>query len=538
MTATLNTPATNTEFEGVVHVDPKSLTLEDNVRTITAAEQAKIDGFTKSAAEIGIYTPLTGVRDELGNIMIRDGQCRLRAALAAEVATVPVLIRRDDRVGDAREIGRRTEQLLANSAIAMRDDDVTATIDQLAAFGVPVEQIAVHANLDHERVAATVATAGRETLRNKVVEYQLTLDQANAMTEFEDDESALHQLAEAAQHEQFAHKLQELRRERKDEADRAAAEQPYRDKGVHILRYRPYGYSSAPDGKTYRELDDLITATGQTATIDDVTPEHLAVLIERRETYTVIETGEQVSSYQIDRYAGEPDHDGNPRPVREGKYSYEQVETATVWQVTYAATTDAKADKLTKRPKALSKKDTTTDDADKAAAQLAEAKAQASHERAVGIDLSVAADDAEVVRREHLTQLLARKTAPKGTAKFIAETIANGAGGKRIGIDGGMIARDLLGLDIRNTVRAQLSKATEQRAQVIALAHAVAAYESGYTRKSWRDNPTSLKPYLDFLTAATGYAPAPVECVILGTATADEVYAERTKKPAEDQPAE
>lgn len=272
----------------LVQLDPATLTLETNVRTITEVEQAKIDDLAASIAEVGVYTPLRAVRDQAGQVMVRDGQRRLLAAQQAGVTTVPVVIHTEDGDGDEREAARISQQVLANSGRALTGEDTAAAIDQLAMFGIPADQIATRTGVDRDKVAATVATAESKTVRAQVIEHDMTLEQASALLEFEDDENAMGQLTRAAQYGNFDHVLQQLRQLRAAAAAREEAAQPYRDKGIGVLDRRPYYYEpTTPDGEKLHVVSAYVTENGTPATADDVAPERLWVYLTEDETYHV-----------------------------------------------------------------------------------------------------------------------------------------------------------------------------------------------------------------------------------------------------------
>lgn len=524
-TAEQTTQATVAPVE-LLNLDPATLTLETNVRTLTDAEQAKIDELADSIAAVGVYTPLRGVRDEAGQVMIRDGQRRLLAARQAEVATVPVVIHAEDNSGDARETARITQQVLANTGRALTAEDTAAAIDQLSLIGVPVQDIAARTGLDKDRVAATVASAGNDTVRAHTIDHELTLDQVTALIEFEDDPRAVEMLTRAAANGRFEHEVERLRRAKADEVARAAAAQPYIDQGITVMAHRPWYDPRTDDGKKLHQIDDLITAEGLPATIDDVDPENLWVYLAETETYTVRDTGETVAWNTVDwEWAPDQvDEDGEPWPLADGMHDPATIDTHTTWVVDYALTANPKADGLLARPAGM---DTTApdDDPEATAAALAAAQDQARHERRRLLTLNKAADAAEAVRREYVTTLLTRKTPPKGAAKLTATVAANGVRGRTV-TGSVSLAAELLGIEhyaAGHAIAEKVSKASDNRAQVITLACTIAAFEDAYARSSWRDNPEDIKPYLDFLTT-TGYVPADVETIITGERTADEAY--------------
>ena len=107
-----------------------------------------------------------------------------------------------------------------------------------------------------------------------------------------------------------------------------------------------------------------------------------------------------------------------------------------------------------------------------------------------------------------------RKTAPKGTAAFVAAALAlDGEVVTRRG--GNDLAADFLGCD-RGTygrspaLAALIAQASEARAQVLALAVVLAGYEDATHTGSWRKVDPATARYLQFLTTC-GYGLADVE---------------------------
>lgn len=516
----MSTATNNTAIEGFELVDPKTLTLEDNVRTVTAAVQAKIDGFTVTAREVGIYTPLIGVRDELDNIMIRDGQCRLAAALAADLDTVPVIIYRDTRTGDDRTVGRTSEQLLANGAIPMTEDDVATAIDQMAMFGVAADQIAARSGIDRARVEAAIATQGNASARAAVASAQLTIEQAAVLARYEDDENATDRLMRAARNGNFTHEAARIAKTAEDAAKWEAAAAPYLEQGIHVLRQRPY--SNLASGvvdhfdRTNRTsvklhpLDNFITKDGNPVSLTAITRELLWVHLEEVERYQVAGTPVGEDDVDWDYKAGQIDEDGNPITLGDGLIDPINVERVYEWQIATAFTSDPKADKLRKQPTERPKVD------EKVAAA-------ARHERNRLIALNKAGEAAQGPRREFIAALAKRKTPPKGAVRFIMETAVRDGNGM-----GDHTAREraakLLGIKNVWNLSGALDKASDQRAQVSALILAACAYERRYHKGIWRNKDADFKRYLTFL-ASIGYELSEVETIITGTRTADQAYA-------------
>jgi len=140
------------------------------------------------------------------------------------------------------------------------------------------------------------------------------------------------------------------------------------------------------------------------------------------------------------------------------------------------------------------------------------------------------------VRREFLTKLLSRKTAPKGAAAFVADALARDAY-MLTGLHADETAAELLGIKDNQQVRTLtkgMDAAADARAQVVVLAMVLGALEARTGKDAWR-NPGLIGgtaswarnvtggDYLKFLVSQ-GYTLSPVEEVITGERTADPVY--------------
>jgi len=155
--------------------------------------------------------------------------------------------------------------------------------------------------------------------------------------------------------------------------------------------------------------------------------------------------------------------------------------------------------------------------------EAAEHKEAARAERKRVID-NKAWTSAETVRREWLTAFLTRKTAPKGTAVFIAASLAHCPHALTQALTGShRLAGVLLGCPEQPAgygrgaagVLGLLEGASERRAEVVTLALVLAAYEDATGKHSWRHVDPATARYLQFLTDA-GYTPSAVERLASG----------------------
>jgi len=139
-------------------------------------------------------------------------------------------------------------------------------------------------------------------------------------------------------------------------------------------------------------------------------------------------------------------------------------------------------------------------------------------------------DSATTVRREWLrTAFVARKSAPKDAARFIAATLGRGGHDVRKAMESGhATARELLGMDsavphgVPNPVAVAADMAAPARATMLALAVLLGAAEHGTGRHSWRNPSAETRAYFTALWG-WGYPLSPVEQLVLtpDTATPD-----------------
>jgi ParB family chromosome partitioning protein len=130
---------------------------------------------------------------------------------------------------------------------ALTSGEQLGVVEQLSAFGMSAAQIAKRTKIKRGAVDASLAVAGSDLAKAAAERYDfLTLDQAAAVAEFDNDPDAVKELVVAAQQGRgFDHLLQRLREDRADQVliDAKVAElltlaQPpvAVDGGAHIAR--------------------------------------------------------------------------------------------------------------------------------------------------------------------------------------------------------------------------------------------------------------------------------------------------------------
>lgn len=249
-----------TQRGSIEHIDPNSIEVETNIRTVSKPDPALV----ASIRQFGVLEPVVCRRDENGTVTVRMGQRRVLAARAAEQATVPAYI----VTGDEATTTRLLEQFAENEHRAdLTQSERAAVFQQLQFEGLSVPQIAKRTGVKRATVEAGIKVAENEAAGKVVAKYAVTLDQAAAMIEFEGDPDAVANLAATAENnpEQFAHEVQRQRdRIARDEAI-ATERATLAEAGYTVLDHQPYY-----DDKTIVSIGNLVTADGS-----DVTGEHL-----------------------------------------------------------------------------------------------------------------------------------------------------------------------------------------------------------------------------------------------------------------------
>jgi ParB-like chromosome segregation protein Spo0J len=464
----------------IKQLDPATLVLERNIR------EAKLDPeFVASIRELGVLEPITAVIGADGRLVVRFGQRRTIGALSAGRPTVPVYIAGDDDTTNDAEISRVISQRDENTHRAsLTADEEVAVVEQLVAFGLSAEDVAAQARISQDRVTAASSVSASKLARKATAKYEaLTLDQAAAVAEFDGDAETAKALIVCAVEDptQFAHVLQRARDDRAEAIAIAATTKELEDAGVKVVQAP--GYNSKTKAT---RLDYLVDEKRKELTSEghQGCKGHVAWVSTRYQWKTV----DGVERRLIEAY---PTY-GCTAP---SKYGHKD---------RYGGGSSSS------KPAAADLSDTERE------------KARAA--RRLVIDNNKAWDSAEVVRREWLAEFAKRKTPPKGAAAFIATALA----GERMWLSDyrvPAIVVELLGAKSGTRLEAHvaglLKGATENRAQVVALAQILAAIEATTSKQSWREDGTksTCGRYLRFLESA-GYGLSDVEKYALSSKSA------------------
>lgn len=212
-------------------VAPGDLIIAANVRADTKIDKT----FVSSIKQHGVLVPIIATLNTDGALEVVDGQRRTLAAIEAGRTTVPVIVR--DASTDADRV---IAQLVVNDHRAeLTDGEHAAAFKQLSLFGVSADSIARKTNVPKKRVETALAVAASDTASAAIAEFNLTLDQAAAIVEFEDNADDVAQLQDAAQHGGLDHKVATIRDRRAREAVIADAEQKLAAANVVVLSEKP-----------------------------------------------------------------------------------------------------------------------------------------------------------------------------------------------------------------------------------------------------------------------------------------------------------
>jgi ParB family chromosome partitioning protein len=395
-------------------------------------------------------------------------------------------------------------------------------INQLLLDGVSATKIAKNLSTPRTTVDAAKAAAKSTPALSALDAGQLSLAEAVVFAEFDDDPTAQAQLLDMAGSGQFEHRAERLRRDRIERQERAQAGETWAAKGYRVLADRPAWNDGTLLITYYLRTNDGEKVTDEFVEQSD--PKHWAVYLTREEIYVDRETGQEVDEREIDWETA----DDPTLTAAEGYRHFSTVDEGEKWGPEYFCTDLAGAG--LRSTSAAAGRGYSADDDDE---QDNEARAEREREeRRRVLALNKLGAAAVTVRQAWVRELLSRKSAPKGTAVFVAQSITKHHGL----IDdyrGKMTAAELLGCSQAQTP-ANLTEALsttdsgDARALVIVLGLVLGAMEVRTTKDCWRTPSEVSRAYLRFLSE-NGYTLAEVEQVVVGHSTADALYDKSTQ---------
>ena len=453
-------------------VDPR--TLLDNPDNARRPERDR-EGLAPSIAVLGILTPPLVRTTDTGELVLIAGERRKYSAIAAGLATIPVYVRND--LSPVHQVAGMLVENIGRDDLTPVEEAVA--IQQLAGFdGVTQKDITAMTGIKAGKVRQALVVARSEVATEVAGRYDLTLDQAAVVAEFGDDPEAVKLLTAAAvkQPEQWPHVVARLRRERDDRQRYEAVVAELTGSGSPVVELES-GYW-LPEGA--RWLDDLPPVKGKALTVAKhrTCPGHAAAVIESSE-----EDGYEAAYLCLD-------------PISHGHVTLDEGDVKTPGQ------------------QSAGKSPFGHDPGGWTEEQKAERRLVVANNKAW--------DAAEEVRLAFVTELLHRRTTPKGTLRFVTETLLSDPAVATSGDD-----RDLdkvLGHQepregdwwARPAATALLEQATpEARLPMLLLAQVVAGIEATTGRSSWRTPSGRLARYFSYLESV-GYGVSDVERIVLG----------------------
>ena len=441
--------------------------------------------FVADIAERGVRQPVPVRREESGRLVVRTGQRRVLAAIEAGLVRVRVLVETEQLTEErARSIDRILDQLGENEhRSALSDAEEARATQQLLGLGLTARQIARRRHIPAKRVSTAAVVAQNPVALDVLSRGVLDLGQAAIVAEFTEDQDAVAALTTAATQrpEQFHHLAQQLRDAREETRRRAQLTATLTEQGVRIID-RPQDLFG---GKT-RQLSELRASPGT-------------------------EPGTELTAQA---HAGCP---GHAAFLSERSWGPVAERVAAVW-----VCTDFQAYGHAERYTALG----VSTNGRVTGAMTEEQKA----ERREVIANNKAWDSATTVRRDWLRSFLARQSAPKDAARWIAQTLAQGGYDVRKALEfHHPLATELLGLKSsnrvyvradRHVITAAAAKASPGRASMLTVALLLAALEAGTDRHTWRRPTEDQIAYFRQLRSWR-YALSDVEMLVLAAELPD-----------------
>jgi ParB family chromosome partitioning protein len=530
--------------------DPGDLLMDANARTnaeatVTKADVALCTTIAASRPDgCGNNVPITIVRRPGGRLRVRAGHRRNIGCLRAGV---PVLGFVAGAEGDERadRRARLIEQWNENHhRVPMTVGDDTAVL--LALFDeeqMTEAAISKATGLARPQVTASLAVARSQVATSAAERWDfLTLDQAATLAEFEDDQEALTALVQAAEGSpsQFGHVAAQLRITRAEREAKAAFTAGLQAQGIAIYGERPYVPWTLA-------LENLRDGDG-----NDISPEAHGTCPGRAVTITYEwdwPPGAEAAYRAAHNLPGDDDltdiEFGTDEEARQAGF-------APAWRISRYLCTDP--EQYGHANGHGTPGGTPTQEQQAAEDQAAEAARQTEQRRRVrqrNTEWRAATD----TRTSHLKAVLGRKAPPAGALKLVVEAMARGETQPQTSSFGHQTACELLGLagdgaatGHRDLLLAELARASDKRAQVIALAMVLGAAEHGvrdvHVWEAAEDNyrlhygvPLPAR-YLAWLAEHTGYSLSDIEAEVAAHATArgartDDDGAEQAQASAE-----
>ncbi len=483
-----------TTATAVTQIDPRTLLVDVNVR----ADLRLSKEFVGSIKTHGVLQPIVATQTEQGT-RVRFGHRRTHAAIEAGLDTVPVIVVASENDADAESIERLLTQHAENEhRSGLTTGENVEVARQLSLLGLTPGQIAKRTNTKKADVDARLAVGASELAAKATDRYDLTLDQAAVIAEFEDDTETVKALVVAAKEGRFEHVAQVARDARAEAQAKAPVIAALTEQGVTVIDARPrYGEDA-------QALESLVNNEGKGIDPADHAecPGH-AVYLTEVETYTEPDG----TVLDVDRwgYVHEWPEGKEPADEDEAEQRLAAAVTSVEWVPAGVCLSPADHGHLTHQ-QWYDKRGRSQPTAEKSDEQR-EAERVA---RRLVIDNNKAWKSAREVRNEWVKTYLTRKTPPASAGTFVAVAHAHDA--SLMGeADANRIACDWFGVEPATyghspALSALAGEAGDKRAQVLTLGLILAAYEHRAGDRAWREDGehSTTGRYLRFL-ATLGY---------------------------------
>jgi ParB family chromosome partitioning protein len=483
----------------LLHVDPASLVIGTNTRLDPRLDK----DFIRSVRDRGVREPIIARRRDDGALVVRKGKRRTLAAVETGRPLVRVLVEPEPEPVEPAatdDVERIIDQLEENGQrLGNTDAELVAAHQQLLDLGLTAGQIARRTHVSTKAVKVTTTVARSELAAAVLARYDIPLDQAAVIAEFDDGSpdgvEAVKVLTVAAQKEpqQFDHVAQRLRDQRDDLRLVAERRAELIDSGLRVLDPDEDGPTGVLISGLRPAVDDP-SGTELTPELHASCPGHAADVEIRRGF-------DRVPHVQTRYWCTDPD--GNGHKAR--------------WdRVTVSGGLNGPGER-------------------RAGPMTDEEKA----ERRTTIANNKAWESATTVRLGWLRRFCTRKTPPKDAAVFIADTlIASGHDLRRALETQNPLARDLLGLPVApvryppapDPAAEAIRTSSPARATMISLAVLLGAAEAATSRDSWRNATGDTRTYFATLVG-WGYQLSEVEQLVLGPADGAAQAGEPTDDP-------
>ncbi|MFF2396351.1 ParB N-terminal domain-containing protein [Nocardia sp. NPDC058114] len=514
--------------------DPGELVIGENIRQgFDPAEHPKQ---AASIRAFGVRAPVLVERETDGSLHVLDGQVRTLIAVAENVAQVPVWITDVDTSIDIdeRRITRALSQLNLNDRrIPITDSDRAGGVALMLDLGASVTRIAEGLQTEHAKIR-TAAVIGRSaTARRLLDDSQYSLAQLETIAHYEalGDTDAVAQLSFPRIN--FRYRATLIEQDRAMTRARLAAALPYAAFGFGILTEDP---DLATEPTNLISATDLVTGEGEPVTETEIYADAhrwaVYVVVDDSDADLVAEdTGELVDPDSVDWDATEPGVEPG-----EGLRSAHGLVTREQWVPAYYLLAEHLPASGLQIPVPEPAVDRADDPVDATDIEQADREAARAARRRV-IELNKQGSAAKIRRIEFLTELLAARTAPPGTAVFVATSL-NREPGLLSSWGASTTTQKLLGVTSTGELTEKIAAAATGRAWVIVLALVLGAHESQIEKDSWRRPPSGAARYLTFLAelgARKGFALVDVERAITGEVDYNDIDLDNPAAPAVEE---